>query len=209
MKKTLCTGLALLLIHFLAQAQAYRDTLVYAPSRQLTWDVFQSTAPDEVSAKAELPEVVALQALPTIQPFHKVEVATDLLMGFRQVNVWTGISKFWVTAVVYKDRCWVHPDHATEEALAHAQLHFEIAGIFARRLEADINAQRINANNRQKIERVFTAYHHQMRQEQQRLDQETHGGHDPQKQREWEKKIRLMLTSLPDEAEEFSPVGRR
>lgn len=119
-------------------------------------------------------------------------------MAHTHTNALTGVASFKSFAYVYRDRSWVYPEHLHDpEVLAHAQLHFDITELYARRLEQEINSRKINGNNRLKMENIFTSFYDEMRQQQKLCDAETTGGGHPVKQTQWEWNIRLQLASLP------------
>lgn len=196
--------LALLLLVCICQTAAFSqalipDTLTYSSARKLSWSVFQAAVDENPTAdKAELPVTLVVQAESRIRPFHKAELATTISMVHTHTNALTGVATFKARAYVYRDRSWVFPAYIEDSGvLAHAQLHFDIAELYARKLEHEINSRKINGNNRIKMEAIFHSHYSQMRQEQKQCDADTQGGAHPGKQREWERKIQSQLASLP------------
>jgi hypothetical protein len=177
------------------------DTLRYSSTQKLTWEAFQSAdEPLEIMAKAELPVTLALKPENKIPSFHKAELSTTISMAHIFTNALTGVASFRTYAYVHRNRSWVYPEHIGDPTiLAHAQLHFDIAELYARKLEKEINSKKINGNNVHKMEKIFAQFYAQMKQDQQLCDSETQGGANPQKQQEWEQSIRLQLANLPRE----------
>ena len=110
-------------------------------------------------------------------------------MQTTKVNVWTGVASFDVVAVAFKNQSWVTVNGKTDSELRHQQLYFDISEVVARRLNADINAKKINAGRQKKITEIFFSYDKLLSEMHKSYDIETKFGTDFAKQTEWEKKI--------------------
>lgn len=94
-----------------------------------------------------------------------------------------------------KNRSWVRI--RTNEVLAHEQGHFDIAEIYARRLNKLMKAYRFNAKTAgNDINQLYENTMKQHLQTQTRYDQETDYSRNKPKQDEWLKKIEGDLKSL-------------
>lgn len=94
-----------------------------------------------------------------------------------------------------KSRSWARVK--TDYILAHEQAHFDIAEIFARKLNRDLSKYKYNektaSNDINKIYETLMTDHHQM---QLLYDRETNHSISEDKQKEWLKKVNEQLKSL-------------
>ncbi|OQP67775.1 DUF922 domain-containing protein [Niastella populi] len=94
-----------------------------------------------------------------------------------------------------KNRSWVRIKN--NEVLAHEQGHFDIAEIYARKLNKLMKAYRFNAKTAgTDINQLYENAMKQHRLVQQQYDQETDYSRNKSKQQEWLKKIEADLKSL-------------
>ena len=88
---------------------------------------------------------------------------------------------------------WYYPQKVTQETLAHEQLHFDIAELFARKLRAQFDRVQIAPNEAKEIfDNTYKAY----RQMQELYDSETRNGNLEPEQKKWRSKIGLALKKL-------------
>jgi hypothetical protein len=152
--------------------QSNNNLIPWSTARKLTWIDFKGD-PDPHSPNAAL-------------------TSSNINIEFGYNN--TGF-QYSIRCVFDKTRSWVRIP--TDEVLAHEQGHFDIAEIYARRLNKALTGYRFNAQTVSKD--VNDAYGNMMkehRQTQIQYDQETDYSRNRPKQAEWLKKIAADLKSL-------------
>lgn len=88
------------------------------------------------------------------------------------------------------DASWFIAEKVSNETLAHEQLHFDIAELFARKLRERFNRHEFNPEKAKKVfDEAYKAYHKM----QQLYDAETHHGRLKDEQSRWRKKIGAQL----------------
>lgn len=99
-----------------------------------------------------------------------------------------------ITPVFYKSRSWYKPGGKNAYALAHEQLHFNISGILACELAAEIRSRTFSYKTiRNDIEALHKKYTDMQYQLQQAYDEETEHGMKYDEQEKWQKKITERL----------------
>ena len=91
------------------------------------------------------------------------------------------------------DGSWYIADKVSNETLAHEQLHFDIAELFARKLRERFYRHEYSPEKAKKVfDETYKAYHKM----QQLYDAETHHGRFQDNQSRWRRKIGLQLEKL-------------
>lgn len=103
-----------------------------------------------------------------------------------------GPLQFSVVAVFDPFRSWVHPERKDPELLAHEQLHFDIAAVYAMKLEQKLNSLR-NKWDREKIKKIISIYEKAQLKSQQRYDDDSLHGIRKDQQQAWRKLINREL----------------
>ena len=93
--------------------------------------------------------------------------------------------KFRVRAVFDSRRSWAHPDRKDDHLLAHEQLHFDIAEVYARKLERKLNSMQLKVKDKEIAKKLVQKYNQVQMQEQERFDKECFHGLDREKQLGW------------------------
>lgn len=153
-------------------------SIKYSLDRRLTWDDF-SGEPDHMdSTKA-------------------AQISTTIKLQSSKVNFWTGKVEFTGSAIMYKHKSWVKEEFKNEYVLAHEQIHFDIAFIIAKKMEADINSLNVNIMNKGLIDAVYKNWHSIFILNEETYDLMTDGGNDLQMQKYWHQKMEgaLNITS--------------
>jgi len=88
------------------------------------------------------------------------------------------------------DNSWYYPQKVTRKTLAHEQLHFDIAELFARKLREQFDRTEITPHEAKEIfDNTYKTY----RQMQELYDSETRNGNLEPEQKRWYSKIALEL----------------
>lgn len=153
------------------------DTLVYRSNRKLKWEDFKGRPKASDGAKG-------------------AEITVTINLKVDKVSFWTGKAKYDVYAVALKERSWVKTAYKDEYTLAHEQLHFDIAHLYAETLEAEINNLAKQDVKKDRVEELHQKYLKEMGIYQRLYDQETSGGNNLVKQKEWANKIKEDLKFL-------------
>lgn len=100
-----------------------------------------------------------------------------------------------ITCSFSKNRSWGL--HKTNYILSHEQAHFDIAEIFARKLNMKMTAYRFDRNSYKKdLRKIYEQIIVEKEEMQTRYDEETNHSINKEKQSEWLEKIRNLLNEL-------------
>lgn len=101
------------------------------------------------------------------------------------------------------DESWVQRDNQTAPLLAHEQLHFDIAELYARKMRqkmfqyVGMNAEEFAKRKlSDEVKKIYRDYYNEMTDEQKRYDTEARHGLDTEAQANWEKLVSRDLESL-------------
>jgi len=158
-----------LIISFSALCQA-NDTLIYNSERKLTWSDFKGKP--KLSDKTK-----------------GAQITVTINLKVKKISFWNGRATYDAFALAFTDASWVKPAYKDAYTLAHEQLHFDIAHIYAETLEIEINRLKKSGRQKDQVENILREHTQAMREYQALYDQETHGGNDIAKQKEWARKI--------------------
>ena len=154
-----------------------RDSLIYCADRKLTWTDFKGKP--KTSDKA-----------------NGAQITVTINLKVKKVNFWTGKAKYDAFAVAFTDASWVKAAYKDAYTLAHEQLHFDIAHLYAETLEIELNSLNKSENQKEQVETLLQKYVKEMTDYQQLYDQETSGGNNMAKQKEWATKIKKDLSII-------------
>lgn len=150
------------------------ELLKWNKYRKLTWDDYKA-APDTASGFA----ASTTTYLNADYVFSQDGFTFKIHSAFSKTNSW-GYSK-------------------TSYVLKHEQGHFDIAEIFARKLYKELKAYQYNPQTcKQDVSAIYERITGEKAKLQDKYDTETNHSLDKEKQKEWLKKIELML-------EEYAP----
>jgi hypothetical protein len=137
----------------------------------------------------------------TFRDFESRPMETDTAVANISVTILLGYSSasdgnltFRVVAVMDKDKSWIKAKFRNNHAiLKHEQGHFDIAHIYAKKLEAGVKGKRYTKHDVQALHKIYDDYLEQMNAVQVRYDKETKGGMDPIAQSKWRRFIQAQL----------------
>lgn len=121
-----------------------------------------------------------------------------LALDVRDVTI-SGRVTFKIRAVFDSRRSWAHPDRSDDYVLAHEQLHFDIAELYARRLERKLNALQLKVKDKEVAKRMLVQYNIAQMKEQERYDTECVHGLNQENQLSWRTKVdrELRIKRVP------------
>ncbi|WP_017732450.1 DUF922 domain-containing protein [Nafulsella turpanensis] len=141
------------------------DFLIWQPSRLLHWNDFRG----EPEATDKIHGAVTYAGL-------DVELEDERPM------------RFSVVAVFDRQRSWVQPERKDDLLLAHEQLHFDIAAVYALKLEKKLNSL-ANKWDRKGIKSVIADYQQAQLKAQEQYDEESLHGIRQEQQQAWRKLV--------------------
>lgn len=161
-------SLLCLLVPFLATAQE-EELVHWADNRRLTWHDYRGKADRSIGAAA----------------------STATYLGIDYNFSSQGLT-YSITCSFSKNRSWGL--HKTDYILSHEQGHFDIAEVFARKLNMKISTYRINKSTcQQDLKKIYEEVVKEKETMQNQYDGETNHSINKEKQAEWLKKIEEML----------------
>jgi hypothetical protein len=91
---------------------------------------------------------------------NEMKVHMELTFGVfvKKVNVWTGVTTVESFGGIRKDLSWVKPEYQTQQLLDYLQLKYDISHYFAKKSEKEINSNKINAGNTNKINGIIETH---------------------------------------------------
>jgi hypothetical protein len=173
MRKLKKYSLLLLSIPAICSAQGQDEELIdWSASRQLTWSDYKGSPNPNSDAAASTTTYLGIEYNINEKGFtYKIQCR------FSQTRSW-GKSK-------------------TDHVLKHEQGHFDIAEIFARKLNKKMGEYTFNKTTYQKdLRSIYEALTHEKEIFQDQYDRETDHSRKKEEQAEWEKKIGNMLKEL-------------
>jgi len=121
-------------------------------------------------------------------------ISVTILLGYSKDR--DGYLKFKVVAVMDKDESWIKDAFRIEAILRHEQGHFDIAHIFAKKLEANLKSRRYTSNDVNALNTLYDSFLEKMNVLQVKYDKETHGGLDAAAQARWKRFIQNEIAAL-------------
>lgn len=121
-------------------------------------------------------------------------ISVTIVLGYAPGR--DGDLTFRVFAAMDKDQSWIKDEFRNMEILKHEQGHFDIAHIFARKLEASLKGKRYTKTDVAKLNDLYDRYLAMMNDLQTRYDRETRGGLNPVAQSKWRLFISRELAAL-------------
>ncbi len=170
--------LFLMALPFVGIAQDRNEELVdWSPSNRLTWNDYKAD-PDRESGAA---------------------ATTTTYLGINY-NISSNSFSYKIYSRFSKDRSWGL--HKTAYILSHEQGHFDIAEIFARKLNKRMSEYHFNKRTYDKdLSGIYNEIVDEKEAMQNEYDDETNHSINKPKQEEWLKKISMMLDDLKDYAD--------
>lgn len=93
--------------------------------------------------------------LPDFNNEMKVHIELTFGVFVKKVNVWTGVTTVESFGGIRRDLSWVKPEYQTQQLLDYLQLKYDISHYFAKKSEKEINSNKINAGNTNKINGII------------------------------------------------------
>jgi len=173
--KILFTFLFFLPVILLAQNKN-EELIKWSSSNRLTWNDYKGTPDQESDAAAS--------------------TTTYLIITY---NMSSNNFRYKIESNFSKSRSWGL--HKTDYILSHEQGHFDIAEIFARKLNKEMSTYHFNKKTyRKDLSSIYRAILDEKEEMQNNYDKETDHSINKAKQVEWLKKIQQMLEEFSDYA---------
>lgn len=134
------------------------------------------------------------EATPLMSDTAAANISVTILLGYSSTR--TGSLKFKVVAVMDKDESWIKDEFKKDHILKHEQGHFDIAHIYARKLEASLRQKQYTSRDIEALNRVYDRHLEEMNGLQVRYDIETKGGWDLLAQSKWRRFIQGELNGM-------------
>lgn len=127
-------------------------------------------------------------------PSNGAAAITSTYIGIQ--NSYTDKSfSYTISSGFIKNKSWVRVQD--DHVLKHEQGHFDITEIYARKLFKALREYRFNRNTVEKdVDKIYDDVLKEKDEMQRQYDRETDFSRDKEKQREWLKKIDVMLNEL-------------
>ncbi len=172
----------------IAQKQKVIDNdkiLSWDTERKLTWDDFKASTDPDTYGFNDAMTTYTLEILPeTVQVDEQ-----DRIQGYQKMDIAT---------YFFKKKSWtVKTDNLS--LLAHEQLHFDIAELFARKMRkrfAELKKNKIDTFDA--YQNTYTTLWKSCRMYQRQYDDETKHGKDIESNEKWIKKVHKELQELND-----------
>jgi hypothetical protein len=146
-----------------------RDSITYNTKSRLDWSDFKMIPNSEDTLRSS-------------------NLYVTIQMGYKKVNVWTGIATFEAYGFVLRDSSWVKPTFKSDLLLDYMQLQYDISNLLAKQLENEINSEKINAGNRKKTGKYFYFYVDKLERIINKMDNDTNYGRDENMIERWKNK---------------------
>jgi hypothetical protein len=100
---------------------------------------------------------------------------------------------FDVFANFHKNLSWCKKEYQSEDLLKHEQLHFDIAGLYSRKLKEAFETYQYSNDYKNEIQQIFNQKKIEYHLSQQQYDVETNHSLNKERQKDWEKYIHEQL----------------
>jgi len=160
-------------IYKVENPKLYETKIEWSADRKLTWDDFKGK-----SDTINFPDALAL---------------TNSGFGYESgINMFKE-GKVFVQSVFNTYTSWVLPEGRNDYVLRHEQIHFDITEIYSRKLRKELADANITSDNVARARSIFDRVFNEMRNRQERYDQETKRGDKKETQEHWEAVVELEL----------------
>jgi hypothetical protein len=150
------------------------DTITYKTKNKLEWSDFKMN--------------------PDLSDSAKIQLNLTIATFTEKADVWFGTIKVESFAGIRRDLSWVKPEFKNDLLLEYVQLKYDIANIYAKRAENEINKKKINASSTQKIGKIIESHIREMNQILEKYDTETNCGDNKDMIDKW--KIKMVNGEL-------------
>lgn len=129
-------------------------------------------------------------------PISDAAASTATYLGI-EYNIRSNNFSFKITCMFSKNKSWGRA--RTEYILSHEQGHFDIAEIFARKLNKRMSEYQFNKNTFQEdLEKIYSDILDEKEKIQNQYDNGTNYSRNKERQAEWLKKIEMLLEELKE-----------
>jgi hypothetical protein len=101
-----------------------------------------------------------------------------------------------VSAQFYPDKSWYIKERANAIILDHERLHFDITELYARKFRQRIAQTKFDLSIKDQMELIHTNINEELAQMQKKYDQETDNSQHIERQKAWQRYIKLELEKL-------------
>ena len=164
----------ILFLGFLGFAQEIEEGILWDENKRLSWSDFKGKVPPAAVPAATTASGVSYTY--TANLLHH-EVKLD----------------FKVNAYFYSNESWYKPSVCTDNTLAHEQLHFDIAELFARKMRNRLRRTSFSDDVKEEVRKIYKDILRALKDYQDQYDWETNFSRNPEKQVEWNQKIEEAL----------------
>lgn len=136
------------------------------------------------------------------EPTHGTTVAavtaSGISFGFSTKMTETKLVDYeaFVDAHFYPDKSWYIKDRASDIILDHERLHFDITELHARKFRKRLAQTKFDLRISDQMERIHMAINEELRLMQKKYDQESEHSQNIEKQKDWQRYIKLELEKL-------------
>src|SRR5688572_21216246 len=134
------------------------------------------------------------QSRPEKSDTAAANISVTILLGYS--NTKSGELRFRVVAVMDQHESWIRQEFRRDHILKHEQGHFDIAHIYAKKLEASLRTRRYTSGDVDLLNKVYDQYLAEMNDLQVKYDRETKGGWDALAQSKWRRIIEAELRRI-------------
>ena len=132
------------------------DTITYRSKSKLEWTDFRM--------------------IPDNSDSSRLSLNLTIVTITKKVDIWFGIITVESFAGILRDSSWVKTECKTDQLLKYVQLKYDIANLYAKKCEKDINRKKINAAFTRKISKIIDRHINEMKFQLINYDQETDFG---------------------------------
>jgi hypothetical protein len=102
--------------------------------------------------------------------------------------------KFEVYSYFTKSKSWSKKERQSVALLQHEQLHFDITELYARKLKEELERNKYTENYKSEIAEIFNIKKRELKQMEDKYDEETNHSQNKEKQQEWENYVAKELS---------------
>lgn len=157
------------------------------PDRYIHWQAAHPLKWENFKGKPEKDDVV-----------HGAVTYAGIDLQVEKVHLLSGEITFKAIGVFDQKNSWVKTEKRDPQLLAHEQLHFDIAELYARKLERKLNSLKLSRQDKKTIKKWQDHFRKAQLSLQKRYDHETLHGIRAKEQEAWRRDIRMQLLREKD-----------
>ena len=162
----------LLILIVFVSFNSFGQNIEWSTERKLSWQDFKATPHDTSNVIAVTFCGISFETL--------------------KVSFWNGKGTYQVKCIFYPDSSWYLSNKVDSLTLLHEQTHFYIAAVYTRKIQGELDKERLFPNHAKKLYETLMLEYESM---QRKYDLQTNHGILPIEQKRWTQKI---LTQLND-----------